>query len=314
MNADTNILVIGGGGYIGSYIVSMLVASGRMVTILGRAESPRFELPNNASYVVGDFGDSVVLNDLLVTHKEVIHLAYATAPNTSFQDPLGDLLQNLPKTVQLFSAIANSGGKLVYVSSGGTVYGEAQDVPLSEEHSLKPISPYGVTKLTLENYARLYAVTHGLRYVCVRPANAYGIGQVAFSGQGFISTAIGSAIKGATLKIFGTVGTVRDYIYVSDVAAAIISALDYGVNGETYNIGSGNGFSNLDIVNILRPIVLEYGYDLNVEHQPARSYDVRVNILTPEKLYKHTGWRGKISLTDGLRKTCDWTIKHWKYP
>jgi len=303
MKSDGRTLVIGGAGYIGSYIVSKLEASGRLVTVLGRAQIPRFELPASSKYVAGDFGDIALLKELLISHKEVIHLAYATVPNTSFQDPLG---------VQLFAAIANSGGKLVYVSSGGTVYGEMEGEALDERHSLKPISPYGVTKLTLENYARLYAVIHGLRYVCVRPANAYGIGQKPFLGQGFVSTAIGSAIQGVALKIFGSAGTVRDYIYVSDVADGILAALDQGVEGETYNIGSGVGLSNLEVINILRPILAQSGCELRIEHEPERSYDVRVNILSSEKLKMDTGWQQRVALVDGLKKTCSWAISNCK--
>ena len=116
-------------------------------------------------------------------------------PNTSFDNPLSDLLQNLPPTVQLFSEAADRGVKLVLVSSGGTVYGEAIKLPICETHPTKPISPYGVTKRTLENYAYLYAATHGLKFVCVRPANAYGVGQRAFVGQGFISTAMAEIVN-----------------------------------------------------------------------------------------------------------------------
>jgi UDP-glucose 4-epimerase len=148
-----------------------------------------------------------------------------------------DLLQNLPPTVQLFSEAAVRGTKLLLVSSGGTVYGEADELPISETHATKPISPYGVTKLTLENYAYLYAATHDLKFVCVRPANAYGIGQKAFVGQGFVATALASAMRGMPIKIFGHCGTIRDYLYVSDLASGIVSALEHGHLSETYNLG-----------------------------------------------------------------------------
>ena len=162
----TNTLVIGGAGYIGAQLVSQLIATGRRVTVLGRSTTPRYELPVEAVYVAGDFSQLGLIGSLLDTHQEVIHLAYATVPNTSFENPLRDLLQNLPPTVQLFSEVADRGTKLVLVSSGGTVYGEAEELPIRETHPTKPISPYGVTKLTLENYAYLYAATHGLNFVC----------------------------------------------------------------------------------------------------------------------------------------------------
>ena len=160
---DRDTLVIGGAGYIGIHLVRHLVATGRSVTVLGRSKLTANELPQNVSHVAGDFGELDLIGSLLDRHHEVIHLAYATVPNTSFENPLADLLQNLPPTVQLFSEVARRNRKLLMVSSGGTVYGEALNLPISENHSTKPISPYGVTKLTLENYAHLYGITHGLK-------------------------------------------------------------------------------------------------------------------------------------------------------
>jgi len=299
-------LVIGGAGYIGSHLIPQLIASGRQVTVLSRRVVPNNNLPEGVSYVAGDFAELELISQLLDDHQEVIHLAYATVPNTSFENPLADLLQNLPPTVQLFSEAADRGVKLVLVSSGGTVYGEAEDLPISETHSTKPISPYGVTKLTLENYAYLYAATHGLRFVCVRPANAYGIGQRPFTGQGFISTAMASIMGCAPIKIFGQRGTIRDYIYVSDLASGIVSALKEGLHSETYNIGSGVGLSNLDVIDSLTPLMNQKGYEVNVENQPERLFDVKTNILDSSKLRAHTGWRPQVSLDDGLRRTYDW--------
>lgn len=202
---DRSCLVIGGGGYIGSFLVPQLLASGRTVTILERREAASSS-PPGAYYVQGCFSDLPLIRRLLDAHQEVIHLAYATVPNTSFDNPLGDLLENLPPTVQLFSEAAVRGNRLVLMSSGGTVYGEAETLPITESHPTRPISPYGVTKLTLERYAHLYGVTHGLQVICLRPSNAYGEGQRPFMGQGFIATAMASAILGRSITVFGERG------------------------------------------------------------------------------------------------------------
>lgn len=311
MNFPTNptksdTLVIGGGGYIGSYLVPMLIASGRRVTVLGRNKTPRYELPDSATYLADDFGRRELICNLLDRHQEVIHLAYATVPNTSFEDPLADLLQNLPPTVQLFSEIAARGGKLILISSGGTVYGEAVKLPICEDHPTKPISPYGVTKLTLENYAHLYAVTHGLRFICIRPANAYGTGQQPFAGQGFISTAIASVMRDLPIRIFGQHGTVRDYIYVSDLAAGIVSALERGHLSETYNLGTGVGLSNQEVVQLLSPLMHQMGFEVRVEHLPERAFDVKANVLDSTRLRMHTGWQPMICFEEGLQLTSAW--------
>lgn len=299
-------LVIGGAGYIGAYLVPMLMSRDRQVTVLGRSPTPRYALPGGADYLAGDFGQHDLIRNLLDSHQEVIHLAYATIPNTSFENPLADLLQNLPPTVQLFSEIAAKGGKLVLVSSGGTVYGEASSIPICEKHATQPISPYGVTKLTLENYARLYAVTHGLKFVCVRPANAYGAGQRPFAGQGFIATAMGSIMRDQPVKIFGQEGTVRDYIYVSDLAAGIVSALECGQLSQTYNLGSGVGLSNMEVIEAMSPLMNEMGFDVRIEHLPERTFDVKANVLDSTKLKADTGWNDNVSLTAGLQLSAEW--------
>ncbi|MDZ4202897.1 MAG: NAD-dependent epimerase/dehydratase family protein [Gallionella sp.] len=299
-------LIIGGGGYIGAHLVPMLQSTGRRVTVVGRKAVPAYALPEGAAYVCGDFGELGLLQHLLDRHQEVIHLAYATVPNTSFENPLADLLQNLPPTVQLFAEAADRGVKLALVSSGGTVYGEAVELPICETHSTKPISPYGVTKLTLENYAYLYATTHGLKFVCVRPSNAYGPGQRPFVGQGFIATAMASVMRGMPIKIFGQRGAIRDYLYVSDLASGIVSALTQGNLSATYNLGSGVGLSNLDVVDLLKPLMREIGYEVQVENVPERAFDVRANVLDSTKLQQDTGWHTRVTFNQGLVAMRDW--------
>ena len=303
---ERDTLVIGGAGYIGIHLVRQLIATGRRVTVLGRKKVAANGMPQGVTYVKGDFRQLDLIGSLLDCHREVIHLAYATVPNTSFENPLADLLQNLPPTVQLFSEVASRGRKLLLVSSGGTVYGEAISLPISESHPTKPISPYGVTKLTLENYAHLYGVTHGLKFICIRPANAFGEGQRPFVGQGFISTAIASALRGDPIKIFGQSGTIRDYLYVSDLASGIVSALENGSLSETYNLGSGEGRSNMDVIKSMSPLIKELGREIHVEHFPERAFDVKANVLDSTKLYSHTGWKPEVEFDTGLRRTCEW--------
>jgi UDP-glucose 4-epimerase len=263
-------------------------------------------LPVGVTYVAGDFGEANLIRSLLQSHDEVIHLAYATVPNTSFENPLGDLLENLPATVQLFTEVAARGRRLLLLSSGGTVYGEGLDLPITESHQTLPISPYGVTKLTLEKYAYLYHITHGLNVVCVRPSNAFGEGQVPFSGQGFVATAIASGLRGEAVRIFGPQGSVRDYIHVADISEGVICALDRGIPGQTYNLGTGQGRSNLQVVEAIRPLLKEIGCELRTVHEPPRIFDVHENFLDSSKLRMQTGWAQKVGFMEGLLRTRDW--------
>lgn len=299
-------LVIGGGGFIGTRLVPLLLDSGRRVTVLGRRANPCPTLRTGAEYVAGDFGRADVIRPLLAAHDEVVHLAYATVPNTSYDNPLGDLLENLPPTVQLFALAAELGLRVALVSSGGTVYGEAIALPITEEHATHPISPYGVTKLTLEKYAHLYAATHGLDVVCLRPANAYGVGQRPFTGQGFIATAMASALRSEPIRIFGARGTVRDYVHVDDIAAGILAALEHGNAGGVYNVGSGVGRSNLDVVEALVPLLAEIGCKVRTTHDPERPFDVRANVLDSGRLAADTGWRPAVDFGEGMRGVRDW--------
>ena len=301
-----NTLVIGGAGFIGTHLVSKLLATGRTVTILDRRTDAIQELPRGADYIAGDFGQCELIRELLRNHEEVIHLAYTSVPKTSFENPFSDLLENLPPTVQLFAETAESGRKLLFVSSGGTVYGEAGMLPIREDHPTRPISPYGLTKLTLEGYAHLYAVTHGLKFVCVRPANAFGPGQKPFTGQGFIASAMTSMMRGLPVTVFGQRGTVRDYIYVGDLAAGIVSALEKGRPSEIYNLGSGVGRTNMDVIEAITPLLEGLAYKIRIEHLPERTFDVRANILDSGKLHKDTGWSPTTPFDKGLLRTREW--------
>jgi len=305
MTGNRDVLVVGGGGYIGQHLVRRLCASGRQITVLDRRPVVP-DLTAGVEYVQGDYAERDLLIKLLDRHQDVIHLAYATVPNTSFQDPLADLLQNLPPMVQLFAEAAARGNRVLFVSSGGTVYGASDRIPICEAHPTKPVSPYGVTKLTQEHYAHLYAATHGLKFICVRPGNAYGEGQQPFTGQGFIPTAMASAMKGLPIKMFGENGTVRDYIFITDLTEGICCALERGGLSETYNIGTGTGRSNREIIDVLRPLMKEIDCNIIVENLPERVFDVKANVLDSTKLREHTGWEPQVDFAEGLIRTRDW--------
>jgi UDP-glucose 4-epimerase len=206
----------------------------------------------------------------------------------------------------LFIEAAKRKIKLLLISSGGTVYGNVQSNLIIERQILKPISPYGVTKKVIEDYAYLFSQTHGLNYLCVRPGNPFGPGQAPFVGQGFVSTAMASVINKKPLIIFGEGDTVRDYIYIDDLAAGIIMTLTHGKLFETYNIGTGIGHTNVEVLKKIEKILAS---NTNVIHQPARLFDVKFNVLNSSKLESDTGWKPKISLEEGLALHLNWLKK-----
>ena len=305
-------LLIGGSGFIGKHLTRKLIASGRSVTVLGRNIPLEENRVAGGSYIEGNFSNAVLIGKLVARHDEVIHLAYNSRPNTSFDAPMADLMENLPPALQLFEAAARCNVKLLLVSSGGTVYGDAASIPITEDHPTHPISPYGVTKLALEKYATLYAITKGLKVIIVRPSNPYGEGQLPFIGQGFIATALGNAFRGNEITIFGKNGGVRDYIYIEDMVDGIVAVLDKGLLTHSYNIGSGIGISNLQLVDQFRLLFSEFGGEIHVRHMPERPFDVKINVLDCAKLHK-LGWAPRVDINDGLRRTFNWLSVHAKH-
>jgi len=295
-------LIIGGAGFIGRHVTRLLCESGREVVVLGRRPKADRGLHPACRYISGDYSDRAVLRGILKPGWEVLDLAYSTVPKTSFEDPVFDLLSNLPASVGLFQeALAAGVSRVLIVSSGGTVYGPTDRLPISEEHPTRPVSPYGITKLTTDRYAMMFHRTAGLPVVVVRPANAYAEDQRAGTGQGFIATAVAAILAGREIEIYGPEGTIRDYIHVSDVAAGIVAALDHGDDGEIYNIGTGVGTSNAGIVKILGELAKERGISLQCKTLPPRRFDVEANVLDTRKLRDKSGWLPAVSLAEGLR-------------
>ena len=306
--------VIGGGGFIGrSVIQELLLREDRQVIAVGRKPSAP-HLPAQVRYIQNPSGASgELLDNILAQVDEVIDLAYATVPQTSFQNPVNDILVNLPEAVRLFEyAARRSLRKFVWISSGGTVYGHAHQAPLTEDHPTNPVSPYGITKLAIEKYAHLYYAMSQLPVVCVRPSNAFGEGQRVYAGQGFIGTAIASLLDHRTLDLFGEEGTIRDYLHVQDVARGIVAALVNGQAGQVYNLGSGIGHSNRQVLDELEPLARTLDLPLRLRVLAERPFDVKVNILDTNKLRSHTGWKPELDFKQGIQRTWNWYVKNYK--
>jgi len=293
-------LVIGGAGFIGFQVSRLLLEAGGDVVILGRGQPP-MALPAGCRYVQGDYANLGLLRTLLTPGCDVVNLAYSTVPKTSFGDPTFDLLSNLPANVALLQEVQRADvRRLVVVSSGGTVYGAASQFPIPEDHPTNPISPYGITKLTIDSYARMVHATADLPVLIARPANAYGEAQRTGVGQGFMAAAIEAIQRRREVEIYGPEGTIRDYIHVHDLATGILAILQRGVLGEIYNLGTGLGASNLDLIRLLQDLAAADGFPVRVNHLPERRFDVAANVLDSRKLTETTGWSPRITLAEGV--------------
>ena len=306
--------VIGGGGFIGQAVCVALLERGRNVVIVGRENTAPAELAARVRYFRNEPGlNEAVLRQALSLADEVIDLAYATVPGTSFQDPINDILVNLPEAVRLFELASEFAlRKFVWVSSGGTVYGRTRAERIAESHPTQPLSPYGITKLAIEKYAHMYFESRALPIVCVRPSNAFGPGQRVYAGQGFVATAIASVLDAREITLFGEHGTVRDYLHVADMARGIVAALEHGQAGEVYNIGSEVGLSNRQVLDALAPLAAAAGLALRVRAAAPRPFDVPTNVLDCGRLRTVSGWRPGRTFTEGLADTWAWYVAHYR--
>lgn len=304
------ILVLGGGGFIGSTIVDRLLLDGHEVRIF---ERPRvqpyrsFLASEKLSWVEGDFGSAFEINEALDGIDAVLHLISTTLPKSSNDDPIYDVQSNVVATLQLLDAMVARGiRKLVFISSGGTVYGNPLYLPLDEKHPTEPLVSYGVTKLTVEKYLQIYDRIHGIRCVSLRVSNPYGERQRVETAQGAVGVFIHRAVRNLPLDIWGDGSVTRDYIHVSDVADAFVRALEYSGDQRVLNISSGVGVSLNELIAIIEQ---HMNLKLDVRYSAPRAFDVPVSVLSNEMARKELGWAPKVSMAGGIARSAAWMVQ-----
>lgn len=298
------ILLLGGGGFIGDALRRRLAADGRRTHIITR--TPRSYTESNIHMHVGDLGDKGLLNELLAECNTVIHLASATRPGTSGRHPTLEL-ENLTPMLQLLEVLENRlETRLIFLSSGGTVYGNPQSNPVAETSPFSPLSYHGAGKVAIEAFLNAYR-TAGHAVTVLRPANAYGPGQKLNQGFGLVRTVLHHILNESTLEIWGDGESVRDFVYVDDVVSAIDAALHAPETRATYNVGSGAGHSLNEVLELTQKIC---GRPLRVQYRLARSMDVRKVVLDISHIASDLNWRPRVTLEEGIQKTWNWLENH----
>jgi len=239
---------------------------------------------------------------LLASCDIVHHYAWSTIPQTANENPIADLETNVRSTLALLDALRRSGGKrLIFASSGGTVYGRPQQIPIPESHPLNPISAYGVSKVAVEKYLGFYREAYGLDCRIARMSNPFGAGQDPHRKLGAVTTFLGRALNGEKLTVWGNGEVVRDYIHISDVTNALVAlataSLDRFTEVPVFNIASGKGLSLNQIVSTIESKLQR---SLDVQYVAGRAFDVPVNVLDVRRAEEILGWRPKISFEQGL--------------
>lgn len=301
-------LVLGGRGFIGSHLVDALLEAGHHVVCFDRPHvvplgsahlsNPDFEM------VEGDFSSETDLASVLKGCDACFHLVSTTLPQTSNADPLYDIETNLLGTLRLLNLARISGlRKIVFVSSGGTVYGVPASIPIDEMHPTDPLCSYGITKLAIEKYLGLFSKLHGLEYCILRIANPYGELQRTHSSQGAVAVFLGKALRGEAVEIWGDGSVIRDYVYIGDVTDALVKALAYDGPWRIFNIGSGKGLSLNEVLDTIDDVV---GRRTERRYRPARAFDVPVSVLSIELARRQMGWMPHVEFRDGVMRLANW--------
>ncbi|MDE2240078.1 MAG: NAD-dependent epimerase/dehydratase family protein [Rhodospirillales bacterium] len=301
-SSETCHLIIGGGGFIGRHVGLALASRGQRATLTGR-NKPDF-LQNLTLSTLLSWRDLNMQNadwDEQIRGVDVVHFyAWGSLPSTANADPKADLELNLGALLGLLDALKRRGhGRVVFSSSGGTVYGPLQQVPVPETHILAPINAYGASKATAEIYLNLYKAMHGLDCRIARIANPFGAGQDVSRGLGAVTAFMNRALNNQPIEIWGTGEVVRDFVHIADVAECLAQlATAPALNGQhVFNIGSGTGTSLNEIVMALET---RLNRKLIVNRKPSRAFDVPSNVLCIERVKKVLGWQPRLSFSDGL--------------
>jgi len=300
-------LVLGGAGFIGSHLAEALAQQGRRVRVFDRPHVDRLPLfPRAGGFEVftGDFLNPRALAPALEGAEVVFHLVSTTLPKNSNDNPVYDIESNVLGSLRLLELCREQRvRKLVFVSSGGTVYGVPRTTPIAEDHPTEPISSYGIHKLTVEKYLALTHRLHGLDYRIVRPANLYGPRQRLDIAQGAVAVFLDRALRDQPIQIWGDGSVVRDYVYVADAVDAMLKAASFEGAQRIFNIGSGKGASLNELVAEIEKLL---GRRVRTEHGAPRALDVPVNVLDASLAERHLGWRASTPLAEGLRRTREW--------
>lgn len=281
-----NILFLGGAGFIGSNLIRGFIhREWDDIYVLEPSFANVSRLEGlDLQIFRGELSDIDFIRTIIETKKIeiVVHLVATLIPGSTFEDYKREYQQVIFPTIELMDFCAKRGVKFVYFSSGGTVYGNRTDLkPFVENDVMAPISYYGWSKQMMENSIQYVHRTAGLKYLILRPSNPYGHGQNIHARQGLIAVAMGKILAAEPIEVWGNGSNIRDYIYIDDLAEAVVQLLEKDVYNTTVNIGSGEGASINDIIHILRDVVDE---EVKVDYKPARSVDVSHMILDTTRL------------------------------
>jgi UDP-glucose 4-epimerase len=304
-----NCLVFGGHGFIGTHLVARLLSDGHDVKTFDistkKQQLPPVEpeVDNNPEIITGDFLEYDAVNTAMKNIDYVFHYITLTYPKTSINDPSKET-KNLMGTVNILEAAKeNEIKKIIYPSSGGTIYGSPEELPVPETHPLRPTTPYAITKTTVESLLGFYHEQYDLGYTVLRISNPFGPGQNSNSGFGVIAVFFDKIKNSHAPVIYGDGSNIRDYIFISDVIEANVLAISSAPDDKVFNVGSGVGFSLIQLIELMSEVT---GIEVSPRFEPAGKHYISQVYLDITRIREKLGWEPKIGLKTGLEKMWSW--------
>lgn len=298
----SNILLIGGSGFLGTALAEGLSRREWQVGIFDRC--PPREPNKNVETFIGELSEADLLQRALTRYSRVVYLAQATATAPAADRLLSSFMGNLETFLKVLNeAVRAQAQEFTLFSSGGAVYGEPGKLPVREDDPKHPLSPYGVLKMTMEQYLAMTAASVGFRHLSLRPSNPYGPGQNFEGAQGLVAISMARIACGQPVSILGEGSAIKDYVYIDDFVDAVIRLLNTSEASGPFNIGSGQGRSVREVIDLVAKTV---GKDAIVESKPTQAGDVQNSVLAIDKITSLTGWKPATDFAEGLAATWKW--------
>ena len=299
------VLVLGANGFIGSHLVDSLVDAGHSVRTLERPGSiARYNQNPNIERLEGDFLNRADVAAALSGIQDVYHLVSTTTPVTAEDDPAYDIDTNVRASVSLFEQCVQQGiERVLFASTGGSIYGDNEEQPFTERSLTLPISPYAIGKLSIEGYLRYFKRKHDLDSVVFRISNPYGERQPLHAKQGVIPIFLENICQGNAVDVFGDGSMVRDYMYVKDLTDMLVAAAGRGFDHHLYNVGSGMGVSVNELIEIAKSVT---GDNVAIRYRDVPSTFVHSAVLDCSRFYEEFSMRPSTPLIEGMRLTYEY--------
>ena len=293
-----SVLVTGGAGFIGKYLVDALVDDNDVRVLDNLSSGSRNALDDRVTLIEGDIRDPDAVERATEDVDAVFHQAGVIDVEESVRDPVGTDDVNCDGTLRVLEAAKEADARVVLASSTA-VYGQPTQTPIDESEPKTPLSPYGLQKLSLDHYARLYHELYGVETVALRYFNVYGPGQSNSSYSGVVSVFLDRATRGEPLMVHGEGTQTRDFVHVDDVVQANLLAATADVAGESYNVGTGSSVTINQLAELVRDVV---DSDADIVHEDGREGDIQRSEADVSKAKDELGYEPTITLRDGLSR------------